>query len=351
MFNQSDLEVYDRIILPKSLKIPQRSLLYCLEPIGLGTVFTESISSYLTRLAQEHCVTPKKLIMGEIAPLILGNKYTSEMLFKNVSILFGNSDAKPGINCMREMTRSLVDALEQLTLRQDLRYLSCLTWKGVIQERGLFRQQKAWCHQCFEHWQQEKKPIYEPLLWSFKDVGFCQQHNCKLIDRCPHCDSPQKAIANNSRLGFCDRCKGWLSKDSIGHQNLIDVKGDHHELSPINDDSENQILVEIGELVATANILNHPPNLRDLMRKLQLIHFYFEKVVNRDLTQFIALGKIMEQLKITITQHYDKPLNLIKLLIPVCSLAKISISQLFQEDFPALSTILSLNLKIDYYVS
>jgi hypothetical protein len=53
----------------------------------------------------------------------MGEKYLPEMLTKNVSILFGNSDAKPAINGMREMTRSLVDALEQLTLRQDLRYL------------------------------------------------------------------------------------------------------------------------------------------------------------------------------------------------------------------------------------
>ena len=33
------------------------------------------------------------------------------------------------------MTRSLVNVLEQLTLRQDLRYLSCLTYQGVIRDR------------------------------------------------------------------------------------------------------------------------------------------------------------------------------------------------------------------------
>lgn len=133
--------------------------------------------------------------MGEIAPLIMGDKYRSEMLTKNVSTLFGNSDGLPAINGMRDMTRSLILALERLTLRQDLRYLSCITWKGIIQERGLFRQQKAWCPQCFEQWRQDGKPIYEPLLWSFKDVNYCPQHNCQLIDRCPKCNSSQKAIA------------------------------------------------------------------------------------------------------------------------------------------------------------
>ena len=137
MSNQSDLEIYDRIILPKSLKIPQISRLYSLEPIGVGTPFTESISSYLTRLAQKHYVTPKKLIMGEIAPLVMGDKYQPEMFSKNVSTIFGNSDAKPSdakpaINGMRDMTRSLVDALEQLTLRQDIRLKMLITVHNTI---------------------------------------------------------------------------------------------------------------------------------------------------------------------------------------------------------------------------
>ncbi len=46
--------------------------------------------------------------MGEIAPLIMGQKYRSEMISKNVSAIFGNSDAKPAINGMRDMTRSLL---------------------------------------------------------------------------------------------------------------------------------------------------------------------------------------------------------------------------------------------------
>ncbi|MGL4882401.1 MAG: TniQ family protein, partial [Waterburya sp.] len=213
-------DIYHELWSPEPLKIPQISRLYSLEPIEIGTPFTESLSSYLTRLATEHCVTPKKLIMGEIAPVIMGEKYLPEMLIKNVSILFGNSDAKPAINGMREMTRSLVDALEQLTLRQDLRYLSCLTWKEVIRERGLFRQNKAWCPQCFEQWRQESKTIYEPLLWSFKDVNYCLQHNCKLCDRCPHCDSFLKAIADFSVLGYCNRCRHWLGKTNYSESSL-----------------------------------------------------------------------------------------------------------------------------------
>ena len=69
-------------------------------------------------MAQEHCLPLKKLIIGEIASVILKDRYQPEMLSKSVSSIFGNSNAKPAINGIREMTRSLVDALEQLTLRQ-----------------------------------------------------------------------------------------------------------------------------------------------------------------------------------------------------------------------------------------
>ena len=93
------------------------------------------------------------------------------------------------------------------------------------------------------------------------------------------------------------------------------------------------------------------PTLSDVIRKLQIIHLCFERVVNRDLTQFIALGKIMEQLKITLTQHYDKPLNLVNLLIPVCDHAKISLAQFLSQDFQALSGILFSNLDINYTVN
>ena len=330
MFDRSDLEIYDRITLPKSLKIPQRSHLYFLEPIGIGTPFAESLSSYLTRLAQEHCLPSKKLIMGEIAPVIMGNKYHPEMLSKNVSTLFGNSDAKPAINGMRDMTRSLVKALEQLTLHQDLRYLSCLTYQRIIKERDLFRQYKAWCPQCFEAWQRENKPIYEPLLWSFKDVNYCLQHNCQLCDRCSHCDSTQKAIANNSRLGYCDRCKQWLGNEGNDEVEIVD--------------KELQIVTGIAELIATAPILDSPPTLPDLIKKLKLIQFSFERSLRQDLTQFVVLGKNLEQLKIAIKKYSDKPLNIVSLLIPVCNLADISVAQLFKKDISTLGKILKINL-------
>ncbi len=331
MSNYKELEIYDPIILPKFFPIAKRSRLFFLEPIGLGTPYTENLSSYLTRLAQEHCVTTKKLIMGEIAPLIMNDKYQPEMLSKNVSNLFGNSDAKPAINGMRNMTRSLTLALEQLTLREDLKYLSCLTYQGIIKEQGLFRQHKAWCPKCFKKSQQEHKTLYEPLLWSFKDVNHCLRHNQKLCVRCPHCDSQQKSISNNSRLGYCEHCKESLIAQSSNAKIEINEK-------------EYQVIDGIGELIKAAPLLDKPPTLPELIQKLQLIQFFFERSLRQDLTQFIVLGKILEQLKIAINQHKNMPLNLVGLLIPACSLTKVSINEFLESDTSTLGQILNINL-------
>jgi hypothetical protein len=336
VMNRND--VYNELWSPKPLEIPKRSRLLSLEPIGVGTPYTESLSSYLCRLAQEHCVTSGKLIMGEIAPQMMGQDYEFALIKKPVSTLFSNSDAKPAINGMRAKAQSLVQALKELTQRKDLSFLSLLTWKEVVNEQELFRQYRAWCPQCNEQWRQDREVIYEPLLWSFREVEVCLHHNCLLIDECPYCSSRLPVIANFLQLGFCSRCKGWLG--SQGDEKQV-FKNDEMEWKHYK-------IKSIGDLIAVAPQLEYQPSLENLTRKLQLILFCFERAVNQDLTRFIKLGKIMEQLKIALGQHYDKPFHLISLVIPVCYQADISISQLFLEDFNSLTEILLRNFQINY---
>jgi hypothetical protein len=304
----------------------------------VGTPYTESLSSYLCRLAQEHCVTSGKLILGEIAPQMMGEEYNSTLIKQNASILFSNSDAKPAINGMRAKTHSLVQALKELTQRKDLMFLSLLTWKRVINERGLFRQYRAWCPQCNEQWRQEREVIYEPLLWSFREVDVCLHHNCLLIDECPYCSSRLPVIANFLQLGFCSRCRGWLGSQP-----------DESQVFTTDELEWNQYKIRsIGDLIAVTPKLEYEPTLEALVRKLQLVLFCFERAVTQDLTRFIKLGKIMEQLKIALRQHYNKPFNLIQLVIPVCYQSDISISQLFLEDLNSLGEILLRNFQINY---
>jgi len=58
-------EEWDMTIPP----LPSRSRLYCLEPAGIGTPYVESLTSYITRLAATHHISPTTLIKREILPL------------------------------------------------------------------------------------------------------------------------------------------------------------------------------------------------------------------------------------------------------------------------------------------
>ena len=145
-------------------------------------------------------------------------------------------------------------------------------------------------------------------------------------------------IANSLQLGFCSRCKGWLGSQADESQILKTTELEWNQYK----------IRSIGDLIVVAPKLDYKPNLDALNKKLQLILFCFERTVNQDLTQFIKLGKIMEQLKIALGQHYNKPFPLVQLLIPVCHKANISISQLFLEDFNSLSEILVKNFQINY---
>ncbi len=317
---------------PKPLELPLRSRLFYLEPIGVGNPYTESLASYLNRLAQEHCLTSQKLIMGQIAPLILTSEDKSELLRKSVSHLLGNSDAKPAINGMREMTDQLVTVLEQLTMRQDLRFLTLLSWKGMISERALFRNYRACCPCCLEEWKQNKKTIYEPLLWSFKDVEVCLRHEQRLIDECPHCKSRLPVFARISSPGFCSRCYGWLGNNGQTTEEI----------------EKYRVVIEgIGDLMAVTPQLKYKPIFIELTRKLELILFGLEEAIKKDFKLLGQLGTIIDQVRLAVRKNQDKPYYFTKLIIPACNKANIRISQLLLLDFKELSEVLFENFGLN----
>jgi hypothetical protein len=47
-------------------RIPERSRFYNLEPVRIGTTDVESFSGYVSRLAQEHSVSPVVLIKNSV---------------------------------------------------------------------------------------------------------------------------------------------------------------------------------------------------------------------------------------------------------------------------------------------
>lgn len=223
MSDINQLEIYDCLILPKTLEIPKRSRLYSLEPIGIGTPYTESLSSYLCRLAQEHCVTPQKLITGEIAPYLAAQE-NKAIVSKNYNSrdLFCIKDRTGTANGTGIIASDLVQALEKLTLREDLICLTLLKWSSVFPQRKLTRSVKAWCPACYQEWYSKNQIIYEPLLWSFCAIKICPNHHTVLQTRCPHCHQELLPLASKSRPGYCSNCEQWLGENILHNKPILE---------------------------------------------------------------------------------------------------------------------------------
>lgn len=187
--------------------IPPRSRLYALEPVGVGTPLVESLTSYLTRLAHTHGVTVEKLAAAELAPLVNKSEKMAREKF---------SAPSRNLNGISGWTPLTIEALESLTLRADLPFLTMYAWRNVLSRHKLLRHRLAWCPRCYQQWRQEGRIIYTPLLWTLHPVQICLDHRLPLYERCPYPDCQKQLRLINSRvkLGYCPFCKRWLGDGS-----------------------------------------------------------------------------------------------------------------------------------------
>ncbi|PSB31019.1 TniQ family protein [Stenomitos frigidus] len=182
--------------------IPLRSQLYQLEPIGIGTPFTESLTSLISRLAMAHCLPPGVLMTRLMNPLI--NKAYGGANLHNI---YSFTDA---LNGTGEMAKNLVEALQALTLHDNLCLLTMLPWSKLLPHRHLLHNDRTWCSACYQDWFCKRQTIYEPLLWSLEVIQVCPLHRQELLQQCPHCHKKNYPLAWHSRPGFCSKCHEWL---------------------------------------------------------------------------------------------------------------------------------------------
>src|SRR2546425_4840168 len=104
-------------------RLPERSTLYAPAPIGVGTAFGESLTSYLARLAEVHCVYPGVLLQQMIVPLVTGLETQGSEAGEH-PLWRRDGSGSHLINVTGPRARSALHALEMLTLRTDLGGLS-----------------------------------------------------------------------------------------------------------------------------------------------------------------------------------------------------------------------------------
>jgi hypothetical protein len=167
--------------------------------MGLGTSRVESLTSYLTRLAQAHTVSLRTLIKREVFPLLAENPKGCDL------------EKMHSLNGMGHVKQ--VAVLEKLTRRTDLRGLTLLPLQSLISGCEILRSHRAWCPRCFEEWRSNSMPLYECLLWVLQPVMVCPTHRILLQQQCASCQKRSSVLSAYARPGFCQYCRHWLGTD------------------------------------------------------------------------------------------------------------------------------------------
>ncbi|SFF45017.1 TniQ protein [Paenibacillus algorifonticola] len=114
------------------INVPERSKLHSLEPIGVGTEVVESLTSYIGRLAESHNITTGVLLKN-----ILGPQSNKKYLFEVKNQTKNPNSFRDYINNYGVIAREFVLTIEQLTLRNDIQYLTLVPWNGFVGKRRL----------------------------------------------------------------------------------------------------------------------------------------------------------------------------------------------------------------------
>ncbi len=318
------LFTYDNWDLTQPIS-PLRSHLYSLQPIGVGTSKVESLTGYVARLANAHCVSPGDLIAHECKSLVKqpqGKSYLHQV-----------SASTEILNGTGQMAKEFVQVFNRLTLREDLLYLTFLQWADVLPSKGLLRRFHAWCPACYEEWQENGQQAYIPLLWTLSAISLCPNHHQQLLFQCPHCQRQLPSLAWHSRPGYCSKCLQWLGSVS---------KADDLPIDPAELEHQSWVAKNVEELLAHTPRLVEPPTRVSVARSLSIC---IAQTTEGNITEF---ARRVGLLKSAVSQwRSGKALPQLSVLLKICraldiSLIKFLLDPASLDDIKPL-TIYSLN--------
>ncbi len=186
--------------------MPPRSLLYALEPIGVGTSESEGLISYVIRLANEYAVNPHRLISEAFC---IAKPELAELKRKGT---FFVSNAR-SVNGLHQYSAAFVEVVEALCQVDSAKFLTLLPLKGLFPANGqLLALSPRWCPACYADMMIAHRRLYQPLAWSFDMYGVCTKHGTAMVDRCPTCGKAQHVFPRSPMIGFCCHCSAWLGK-------------------------------------------------------------------------------------------------------------------------------------------
>ena len=237
--------------------LPRRSLLLPLEPIGIETPLVESLTSYISRLAEVHAVTVSALVGYVLAACAPRDAPIVSERARRYRMGSGFLPGTHAINGVAEDARRWIAAAETATDRTGLRLLTLSPLKQIFCKQSLFRTVQAWCPVCFADWQRNGRPIYLPLLWHLRMVSICTKHRRPLDETCPHCDQHFGPLYARAKPGYCSRCRGWLGQSQSTRQKPAEETAQ---------DDQIWMATCVGDVLASMPQLDEP-NLREILRE------------------------------------------------------------------------------------
>ena len=232
---------------PSPPRIPPRSRLYTLAPLGLATLFGESLTSFILRLAQAHTLSPSLLVRKVIVPSMANGCLSARARLSDLFRSTGKS-----FNGMGVHSRQCVEALILLTHQPLVKELNLQFLDGYVFGPGLLKPKQAWCPKCLWQWSHAGSSVYLPLVWNISTYTVCSQHGGYLVDRCPRCSRQQYPLNRTQPPGICPTCREFLGtcdddasadrapidlKDSIASRMTLDLIANgrkHLRRQPIN---------------------------------------------------------------------------------------------------------------------
>ena len=188
--------------------IPKRRRLYSLEPMNVGTAEVESLTGYVARTAEAHCVTVSDLAGAELSSSECPTPLFARSRKKRSNFFYTQLYS---LNGLTDVPRKWISVLETVTLRQGLSDLTLLAFADLFSESHLSRNVSAWCPSCFER-RRRCGVRYESLLWAIGIVTVCPLHRKPLEEICLHCHRRSRPLTANTRPGYCSRCGvGWVA--------------------------------------------------------------------------------------------------------------------------------------------
>lgn len=168
--------------------------LFPLEPLNVGGDEVESLTSYLTRLGNEHWVSPQYLYT-----IILRHEFGIDVKIK----------VDCSLNTYSQTSRRFADALSRSSpLDFDFSSLTFANMRSAFPDKafGMFTTRKAWCPHCYQDMHEAGVPLHDKLIWSLKPAARCLEHKIKLHSECSKCGKTQKMIVPVSVSGHCQSC-------------------------------------------------------------------------------------------------------------------------------------------------